>query len=83
MGGQRGGLLVWARRRERGGVKVLHRGRAPDRRIRATCSRCKSRVEFLPEEGRSGEQAGDQRSVGLVVVSCPTCGYEVVGRERR
>lgn len=64
-------------------MKVLHQGRAPDRRIRATCSRCKTRMEVLPEEGRSGEQADDQRSVGIVVVRCPTCGYEVVGRERR
>lgn len=64
-------------------MKVLRPGVVPDRRIRATCSRCKARLEFLPEEGRSGEQADDQRSVGLVVVRCPECGGEVVGRERR
>lgn len=64
-------------------MKVLHQGRVPNRRIRATCHACKTRVEFLPEEGRSGEDPHDQRSVGLVVVACPTCGGEVVGRERR
>ena len=64
-------------------MKVLHQGTPPDRHIRATCSACKTRLEFLPEEGRSGEDPGDQRSFGFVVVRCPTCGGEVVGRERR
>jgi hypothetical protein len=64
-------------------MKILHQGTVPDRRIRATCGACRTRVELLPEEGRSGEDHQDQRSVGLVVVRCPTCGAEVVGRERR
>lgn len=64
-------------------MRVLRQGTPPDRRIRATCSRCKARLEFLSEESRSGEDPTDQRSVGLVVVRCPSCGCEVVGRERR
>ena len=77
------GLLHAAQPTPGSAVKVLRRGTVPDRRIRATCYSCKTRVEFLPEEGRSGEDPTDQRSVGLVVVRCPTCGAEVVGKERR
>jgi DNA-directed RNA polymerase subunit RPC12/RpoP len=64
-------------------MKVLHQGVVPDRRIRAACMTCKTRIEFLPEEGRDASDPTDQRSVGLVAIRCPTCGSEVVGKERR
>ena len=64
-------------------MKVLHQGKVPDGSIRAACLTCKTRIKFLPEEGQDALDPTDQRSVGLVAVRCPTCGTEVVGKERR
>lgn len=52
-------------------MKVIKQGIDPaTKEIRATCSNCKTEIEFLPHEAR---YSSDQRDGDFYSVDCPTC----------
>lgn len=52
-------------------MKVIKQGTDPSTQpIHATCSNCKTEVEFLPHEAR---YSSDQRDGDFYSVDCPTC----------
>lgn len=52
-------------------MQVLKRGQIPGERVhRATCSHCKSELEFKQSEGKV---TYDQRDGDYVSVTCPVC----------
>ena len=52
-------------------MKIIRKGTDPAAQpIRATCSNCKTEVEFLPHEAR---YSSDQRDGDSYSADCPTC----------
>lgn len=52
-------------------MKILYRGTKPSETVhRATCSTCKSQIEFQRHEGKINN---DQRDGNTIEVDCPVC----------
>lgn len=56
-------------------MKIISRGVPPSEAIhRATCTTCKTEVEF---ERKEGKMVYDQRDGDSVTVTCPVCGATI------
>lgn len=61
-------------------VKIIHRGKAPDRHLKGKCYKCSTVIEALPEDCKFHPNADmrDPRERDYYDVACPECGYSII-----